>query len=130
PSRTCGSSSTSSTRASGSVMLRPLVHWPELTVEARVVDGLAYEVLRDASRTAEVTVLGSRHLGTLGAALLGSVSTVVAASGAGPVVVVGAPAGDLGGDPEVVVGVDGSGHMDLVLAFAFDYASRHGRPLR
>jgi nucleotide-binding universal stress UspA family protein len=103
--------------------------WPEVSVEGVVVDGIAWEVLRDASREAELTVLGSRHLNAVGCAVLGSVSTVVAASGAGPVVVVGSPAGDPAENPQVVVGVDGSEHMDSVLAFAFDYASRHHRTL-
>lgn len=104
--------------------------WPDVAVEGSVVDGAAWDVLREASHRAEVTVLGSRHLNALGCAVLGSVSTVVAASGTGPVAVVGSPAGDPGENPQVVVGVDGSEHMDSVLAFAFDYASRHQRPLR
>ncbi len=103
--------------------------WPDVPVEGCVVDGVAADVLRDASRDAEVTVLGSRHLNAIGCAVLGSVSTVVAAGGSGPIVVVGSPSADPDGLPEVVVGVDGSEHMDSVLAFAFDYASRHHRPL-
>lgn len=103
--------------------------WPAVTVEGVVVDGIAWEVLRDASRDAELTVLGSRHLNAVGCAVLGSVSTVVAASGDGPVVVVGSPAGDPAENPQVVVGIDGSEQMDSVLSFAFDYASRHHRPL-
>jgi nucleotide-binding universal stress UspA family protein len=104
-------------------------HWPDVTVDGVVVDGIAWDVLREASRAAELTVLGSRHLNALGCAVLGSVSTVVAASGSGPIVVVGSPSGDPAENPEVVVGVDGSEDMDVVLAFAFDYASRHHRPL-
>lgn len=103
--------------------------WPTLSVAGEVVDGVAWEVLREASRSAELTVVGSRHLNALGCAVLGSVSTVVAASGSGPVVVVGSPAGNPAEQPEVVVGVDGSPHLDSVLGFAFDYASRHGRAL-
>jgi nucleotide-binding universal stress UspA family protein len=104
-------------------------HWPEIPVEGVVADGIAWDVLRDASRQADLTVLGSRHLNAVGCAVLGSVSTVVAASGFGSVVIVGAPPGDAAENPEVVVGVDGSEHMDSVLAFAFDYASRHKRTL-
>jgi nucleotide-binding universal stress UspA family protein len=99
--------------------------WPAVDVEGLVVDDVAWAALRDASRKAEVTVLGSRHLNAIGCALLGSVSTAVAASGSGPVVVVGSPAGDSAEQPRVVVGIDGSEHMDNVLAFAFDHASRH-----
>jgi nucleotide-binding universal stress UspA family protein len=104
-------------------------HWPEVKAEAVVVDGVAWDVLRDASREAEVTVLGSRHLNAVGCAVLGSVSTVVAASGSGAIVVVGSAPGDPAENPAVVVGVDGSENMGGVFAFAFDYASRHGRPL-
>jgi nucleotide-binding universal stress UspA family protein len=105
------------------------IQWPDLVVEASIVDGIASDVLRGASAEAEVTVVGSRHLNAIGCAVLGSVSTVVAASGQGPIVVVRGPAGDPAENPEVVVGVDGSEDMDDVLAFAFDYASRHRRPL-
>jgi nucleotide-binding universal stress UspA family protein len=105
------------------------IQWPDLVVEGSVVDGIAWDVLRDASADAEMTVVGSRHLSAVGCAVLGSVSTVVAATGHGPVVVVRGPAGDAAEKPEVVVGVDGSEDMDSVLAFAIDYASRHNRPL-
>lgn len=104
--------------------------WPDLEVEGQVVDGIAWDVLRAAAADAAVTVLGSRHHGALGSALLGSVSTVVAASAPGPVVVAGYLPGDQGGDPVVVVGVDGSERTPDVLDFAFDYASRHNRRLR
>jgi nucleotide-binding universal stress UspA family protein len=105
------------------------IEWPDLVVDGIVVDGNAWDVLRDASAVAEVTVVGSRHLNAVGSAFLGSVSTLVAASGRGPVVVLRGPAGNPAENPEVVVGVDGSEDMDDVLAFAFDYASRHHRPL-
>ncbi|HZC72619.1 MAG TPA: universal stress protein [Jatrophihabitans sp.] len=104
-------------------------HWPDVRADASVVDGVAWDVLRDASRSAEVTVLGSRHLSAVGCAVLGSVSTVVAAGGFGPVVVVGAPPASSAELAQVVVGVDGSEQMDSVLAFAFDYASRRKLPL-
>ncbi len=106
--------------------------WPELLVWGSVVDRAAADVLCDASAEAEVTVLGSRRLNALSAAILGSVSAAVAATGSGPVVVVGHPAGDPANDPddlEVVVGIDGSDDTDAVLAFAFDYASRQHRPV-
>jgi nucleotide-binding universal stress UspA family protein len=103
--------------------------WPGVTVETSVVDGSPASVLREASASAEVTVLGSRKLSALGAAMLGSVSTVVAAAGSGPVVVVRGPAGDPAERPHVVVGVDGSDATAAVLDFAFDYASRHLRDL-
>ena len=104
-------------------------HWGDVPATGAIEDGLPWQVLIDHSAEAAVTVLGSRQLGAIGAALLGSVSTVVAASAAGPVVVVGHPSGIPAEYPEVVVGVDGRDQTDEVLGFAFDHASRHRRPL-
>lgn len=103
--------------------------WPRVEVIGQLVDGIPWDVLRSAAASAAVTVLGARRHGALGAALLGSVSTVVAASAPGPVVVASSPPGDPAENPVVVVGVDGSERTDDVLEFAFDYASRHGRGL-
>jgi nucleotide-binding universal stress UspA family protein len=104
--------------------------WPDVEVNGALVEGVPWQVMIDHSADAAVTVLGSRQLGTIGSALLGSVSTVVAAAASGPVVVVGHPSGIPAEAPEVVVGVDGRGQTDDVLAFAFDHASRRQRPLR
>lgn len=103
---------------------------PELLVWGEVVEGAAADVLRAASVQAELTVLGSRRLNAFNSAIIGSVSAVVAASAAGPVVVVGGAADEPNPDAEVVVGIDGSAETDSVIAFAFDYASRHHRTLR
>jgi nucleotide-binding universal stress UspA family protein len=103
--------------------------WPELEVAVETVDGVPSDVLIDRSAEGVMTVLGSRQLGALGAAALGSVSTLVAAAAHGPVVVVGRPGAASDAPGAVVVGVDGSQPGDAVLEFAFDYASRHGRPL-
>jgi nucleotide-binding universal stress UspA family protein len=104
-------------------------HFGDVEVSGAVEDGLPWQVLIDHSADATVTVLGSRQLGAIGAALLGSVSTVVAAGASGPVVVAGHPSGIPAEYPEVVVGVDGRDQTEDVLAFAFDHASRHHRPL-
>lgn len=103
--------------------------WPAVEVHTVAIDGVAWQVLIDGSAAAAVTVLGSRQLGAVGAVALGSVSTVVAAAAHGPVVVAGRPGAASGEPGSVVVGVDGTEHGDEVLAFAFDYASRHHRPL-
>jgi nucleotide-binding universal stress UspA family protein len=103
--------------------------WPGVEVDGVAVDGRVAETLIQASRTAPVTVLGSRRLGALGAAVLGSVSSVVAAAGSGPIVVTGRPGALPGEAAPVVVGVDGSEFTEDVLGFAFDYATRHGRDL-
>ncbi|HEV7204182.1 MAG TPA: universal stress protein [Jatrophihabitans sp.] len=104
--------------------------FPEVTVRATVVEGIPWDVLVEKSVHADVTVVGSRRLSAIGAAVMGSVSTVVAARAAGPVVVVEGPPGDKAELARVVVGVDGSSASDDVLAFAFDHASRHGVPLK
>jgi nucleotide-binding universal stress UspA family protein len=103
--------------------------WPEVEVDGVAIDGFAWDVLIEGSAAAALTVLGSRQLGAIGAVALGSVSTVVAAAAHGPVVVASRPGAAPGEPGSVVVGVDGSEHGDEVLAFAFDYASRHRRPL-
>lgn len=103
--------------------------WPDVEVDSVAVDGSAWEVLIKGSADVALTVLGSRQLGPVGAVALGSVSTVVAAAAHGPVVVAGRPGSAPGEPGSVVVGVDGSEHGDEVLAFAYDYASRHRRPL-
>ncbi|TAM91104.1 MAG: universal stress protein [Jatrophihabitans sp.] len=77
-----------------------------------------------------MVVVGSRQLGTLAGAVLGSVSTAAAGAGTGIVVVVGSPPGLEGDRPDVVAGIDGSPVSQQVLAFAFDEASRRGRRLR
>jgi nucleotide-binding universal stress UspA family protein len=103
--------------------------WPAVAVTGSVVDGVPWQVLIDGSADAAVTVVGSRQLGPIGAGTLGSVSTVVAAASHGPVVVVGRPGSAATEPGSVIVGVDGSELGDEVLAFAFDYASRHRRSL-
>jgi nucleotide-binding universal stress UspA family protein len=103
---------------------------PELEVHTEAVDGITFEVLLKQARGASVTVVGSRRLGVVGSAVLGSVSTVVAGDAPGPVVVVSAPPGLPEERPAVVVGIDGGDRTKDLLAFAFDYASRHDRTLR
>ena len=104
-------------------------HYPDVDVTSVAANGVPWLVLGSAAVTAEMTVVGSRRHGVLGSAVLGSVSTVVAARGPGPIIVAANPAGDPAENPRVVVGVDGSPSMDDVLAFAFEYASVNRRPL-
>lgn len=104
--------------------------WPHVTVQAEAVDGQPSTVLRDAAEVAELTVVGSRQLGALGSATLGSVGAAVTGASIGAVVVVRAAPGDPAEDPRVIVGVDGSEASPAALDFAFDFASRHRRPLR
>ncbi len=100
---------------------------PGVRVTGRAVDGIAADVLVDRSRSAALTVVGTRHLSTFGGMALGSVSAAVAARAHGAVVVVAGPPAPPGEDGAVVVGIDTDGPDDAVLEFAFDHASRHGR---
>ncbi len=99
--------------------------WPGVETVARLVEGEPIRLLSEASGEAELTVLGSRQYGLLNSIMTGSVSTVVAATGHGPVVVVAHAPASAAGHPAVVVGIDGGESTAEVLAFAFDFASRH-----
>ena len=102
---------------------------PDLVVTAAVVEGDARRVLIEETITAPITVLGSRHLASMGATLLGSVGCGVAAGAEGPVVVVRGPAGDPDEGAGVVVGIDASDSAEDVLQFGFEHASTHGSSL-
>lgn len=106
----------------------PLAVDVDLTGEA--VEGRSARVLLAESVDATLVVLGSRRLGALAGALLGSVSSAVAARASCPVVVVRGPGGEPDHPAPVVVGVDDERTPDDVLEFAFEYASRHGLPVR
>ncbi|MBX7433670.1 universal stress protein [Mycobacterium sp. Y57] len=87
-----------------------------------VVPGLAA-----VSRTASMLVLGSRGLGLVGGAVLGSVSRGVLHRADCPVVIV---KGNAVAAPDqtspVLLGIDGSPASEAATAFAFDEASRRG----
>ncbi len=91
------------------------------SLEGSIAGGLV-----EASRDAAMVVLGSRGLGTLSSAVLGSTVSHVASHAHCPVIVA-----QHGGDPQgpVVVGVDGSAASEHCLGWAFDHASRHGLAL-
>lgn len=103
--------------------------FPDVQVSGLAVDGVAAGVLVERSADALMTVLGSRNLSAVGAAVLGSVSSVVAARAAGPVVVVAGPPGEPAENPAVVVGVDGSPESEKAIEFAYQEASLRGRTL-
>jgi nucleotide-binding universal stress UspA family protein len=102
---------------------------PDVEVSTRAYDGDPSPVLLEESTRASTIVLGSRRLGATGSAVLGSVGTAVSARAACPVVVVGGPGGDPAERAAVIVGVDTREDSQAVLAYAFDYASRHDAPL-
>jgi len=97
---------------------------PELDIEGRVVDGSPAAVLRDASRSAAVVVVGHRGRGGFVGLVTGSVATQVAAHAACPVIVARPP--DRAGADRVVVGVDASPLSDAALGFAFEEAAMRG----
>lgn len=96
-------------------------------IETQVVHAAAPPALVDASRDAYMTVSGSRGLGAIGRALLGSVSSGLLHHGHGPVAILGdstARTGDA--TSPVLLGVDGSPASEEATALAFDEASRRG----
>jgi nucleotide-binding universal stress UspA family protein len=103
---------------------------PDVLVDGLVEQGRAATVLARRSRDATMVVIGSDHLSLIGRAVLGSVGSALVRQAVCPVVVVRAPAAELDGRAQVVVGVDGSPGDESALAFAFDFASRHDHPLR
>lgn len=102
----------------------------DVKIDGKAVDGNPVPVLVDESTHATLVVLGSRHLATLGATMLGSIGAGVAGHAACPVVVVRGPTVDRGVHAAVVVGVDGAGGSRNVIEFGFRYASQHKVALR
>ena len=103
---------------------------PGITVLTELLDVDPRIALVDLSEHAHVVVLGSRGLGPLKTALLGSVSAFVAGHANCPVVV--CRPSDHGTPPpvaEVVVGADGGEASRPVLEYAFAQASLRRVPL-
>lgn len=100
----------------------------DLSVSGATIEGERVPTLLMESARADLMVVGTRGLGRLTGAVLGSVSSAVAAAACCPVIVVRGRAGYPEG--HVVVGIDGGEESDRVLEYAFDHASRYGLPLR
>ena len=62
--------------------------FPDLEISSHVVDGVPVDVMVEESRTARLTVVGTRGRGGFAGALLGSTSHGVIAHTQGPVMVV------------------------------------------
>ncbi|KAA0079398.1 universal stress protein [Mycolicibacterium sp. P9-64] len=99
---------------------------PPIVHSETQVDNVAAALVK-ASRHAALTVVGSRRLGVLGRALLGSASGYLVQHGRGPVAIVHAGEAQAP-DPvsPVVVGIDGSPASEAATALAFEEASRRG----
>ena len=102
---------------------------PAVAVGGLRRNGFPSPVLIKASTEADLIVIGSRGLGVMLGAMVGSTSLDLVANAHCPVVVVRP---DLAGDPgrRVVVGYDGSSASSIALDFGIDYARRHRLELR
>jgi nucleotide-binding universal stress UspA family protein len=97
------------------------------TVCTEVQHTSAPSALVIASRDAYMTVVGSRGMGAIGRALLGSVSSGLVHHGHGPMAIIGAAQAEGTDDRSpVLVGIDGSPASEEATALAFDEASRRG----
>src|SRR6478609_5922456 len=98
---------------------------PTVHVQVRH-DGIVTE-LAAASAQAAMVVIGSRGMGPVGGAVLGSVSRSLLHHAHCPVTIVKADAAVLAGpNSPVLLGIDGSPASEAATAFAFDEASRRG----
>ncbi|MFG1947163.1 universal stress protein [Nonomuraea sp. NPDC048826] len=106
-----------------------LVHerHPGLEVVALLEEGPPARILREQGRAATELVVGSRGLGPVSGALLGSVSGQVAGHIEAPVVVV--QAGRHPASGRIVVGVDDGPECRPALAYAYEQAALRGSAL-
>ncbi len=103
--------------------------YPGLDVEGEVVLGNPSYVLAQASKQAEMVVVGARgQSAPLHVRLLGGVSDAVAAHAHGPIAVISDEAHENPAGP-VVVGVDDSPASAAAIELAFDAAQVRGVPL-
>jgi len=101
--------------------------WPQVTVSTRLIDGSPSAVLIDASRDAQLLVVGHRGVGGFAGLLAGSTATQVAGHASCPVTVV--READTSDDAVIVLGMDGSSHAFAAADVAFAEACRHDSEL-
>lgn len=98
-----------------------------IDLETALVDSSAVPALIEASKGAQLIVVGSRGLGRVGRLLLGSVSTSLIHHAHCPVVVIPHDKERDSTDRHpVLLGIDGSIASEAATALAFDEASRRG----
>ncbi|MER7818044.1 universal stress protein [Streptomyces sp. NPDC096153] len=108
---------------------------PELAMTAEEIEDSPASVLLEAASRADVLVVGSHGLGSVGGFIIGSVGQEVVADAKEPVVLVRPDYRDDahgthgGGQRKVVLGLDVTDARDELLEFAFDHAARRDVPL-
>ena len=102
---------------------------PSVDLDPRIEHGPPSTILVKASGAAELVVIGSRGLGLMAGALLGSTGLDLAANARCPVVVVRPDLGSEAGT-RVVIGYDGSSASQTALDVGLDYARRHDLAVR
>ncbi|GIF01529.1 universal stress protein [Paractinoplanes rishiriensis] len=101
--------------------------FPDLAVTTRLVDGSPTAVLIDASREAQLLVVGHRGTGGFAGLLAGSTATQLAGHAACPVTV--ARDANTADDAAIVLGMDGSPHALAAADVAFAEARRQDAEL-
>ncbi|GLZ02033.1 universal stress protein [Actinoplanes sp. NBRC 103695] len=96
--------------------------WPHLKVSTRLIDGSASAVLIDASRDAQLVVVGHRGTGGFAGLLAGSTATQLAGHASCPVTVV--RDADTTDRTVIVLGMDGSVQAAAAAEVAFAEARR------
>lgn len=104
--------------------------FPDLDVFGEVVHADPRDLLSERGDDASMIVVGTRHLGPLGRAVLGSVSTHLAATAPCPVIVLRGASTVIEEHPAVVAGIAGGPETSDILAFAFAHAQAHRLPVR
>lgn len=102
---------------------------PGVAVDGRLEDGSPSAALIRASAEADLVVIGSRGLGVMLGALIGSTGLDLAANARCPIVVVRPDLGGASG-AHVVIGYDGSSASQIALEVGLDYAHRHDLEVR
>ncbi|WP_432877365.1 universal stress protein [Kribbella sp. CA-245084] len=102
---------------------------PRIAIDSHTENGVPSTILVEASGKAAIVVIGSRGLGLMAGALVGSTGLDLAANAHCPIVVVRPDLGTTAG-VRVVIGYDGSPASDTALDFGLDYARRHDVAVR
>jgi nucleotide-binding universal stress UspA family protein len=102
---------------------------PTVAVDPRIESGAPSTILVKASGDAALVVIGSRGLGLMVGALVGSTGLDLAANARCPVVIVRPDLGTEAGT-RVVIGYDGSSASQTALDFGLDHARRHDLAVR